>query len=149
MRNLVIATFMLLLAACGANKSNTRKEIFTPDGKAIKGYDPVAFFREQKAVKGNEEFSYTWKDAQWLFASKENLDSFQANPEHYAPQYGGYCAYGTAHGHKAPTETDTWTIVNNKLYFNYDSKIKESWMKDQPGFIEKADKEWVNIKDKE
>jgi len=147
MRNLIIATFLLFLAACGANAQ--KKEIFSPEGKAIKGYDPVAFFREKKAVKGSEELSYTWKDAQWLFSSKENLDSFKANPEHYAPQYGGYCAYGTAQGHKAPTETDTWTIVDDKLYFNYNSKVRESWIKDTKGFIEKADKEWVNIKDKE
>jgi len=147
MRNLFIATFVLFLAACSANAQ--KKEIFSPEGKAIKGYDPVAFFREKKAVKGREELSYTWKDAQWLFSSKENLDSFKANPEHYAPQYGGYCAYGTAQGHKAPTETDTWTIVDDKLYFNYNSKVRESWIKDTKGFIEKADKEWVNIKDKE
>jgi YHS domain-containing protein len=147
MKHLFIATFILFLTACGTNAQ--KKEIFSPEGKAIKGYDPVAFFREQKAVKGSEALSYTWKDAQWLFSTKENLDSFKANPEHYAPQYGGYCAYGTAQGHKAPTETNTWTIVDNKLYFNYDSKVRESWIKDTKGLIEKADKEWINIKDKE
>lgn len=147
MNNLIVATCMFLLAACTANAQ--KSEIFTPEGKAINGYDPVAFFREHKAVKGRNELSYMWKDAQWLFSSKANLDSFKTDPEHYAPQYGGYCAYGTAEGHKAPTQTDTWTIVDNKLYFNYNSKVKESWMKDQQALIKKADTQWVNIKDKE
>ncbi|GAA0537498.1 YHS domain-containing (seleno)protein [Chitinophaga japonensis] len=147
MRNFVIAATVLLLAACG---TQTKKgEIFAPDGQAIKGYDPVAFFREGKPVAGSGDWTYTWKDAQWRFASKENLDSFKTNPEHYAPQYGGWCAYGTSQGHKAPTTTDTWTIVDGKLYFNYDQKVKATWMTDQPGYIEKADSVWVDLKDKE
>jgi hypothetical protein len=71
---------------------------------------------------------------------------FAVDPEKYAPQYGGYCAYGTADGHKAPTETDTWTIDNNKLYFNYNQKVKELWNKDRPGLIKKADEQWPKIK---
>ncbi|WP_431215497.1 YHS domain-containing (seleno)protein [Puia sp. P3] len=90
-----------------------------------------------------------YKDAKWLFATRADLDAFKESPEHYTPQYGGYCAYGTAQGHKAPTKPETWTIVNDKLYFNYNLKVKEAWMKDQQAFIEKADKSWPDLKDKQ
>ena len=125
-----------------------QSEVFAPDGIAIKGYDPVAFFKAGKAVKGADSLSMQWKNATWLFSSREHLDSFRVSPERYAPQYGGYCAYGTAGGHKAPTATDTWTIVDDKLYFNYNSKVKEMWMKDQQGLIRKADAQWPGLKDK-
>jgi YHS domain-containing protein len=121
-------------------------EVFSNESGAIKGYDPVAFFVDSKAVKGLKEFTYEWNGATWHFATKKNNDLFVANPEKYAPQYGGYCAYGTADGHKAPTETDTWTIVDNKLYFNYNQKVKTLWNKDQAGYIKKADEQWPKIK---
>jgi YHS domain-containing protein len=125
-----------------------KSEVFVTGGKAIKGYDPVAFFTQSKPVKGQDSLMYNWKGADWLFSSRMNLESFRGDPEKYAPQYGGYCAFGTSQGHKAPSETDTWSIVNNKLYFNYNMKAKEMWVKDQPGFIEKADKLWPELKDK-
>jgi YHS domain-containing protein len=126
-----------------------RAEIFSIDGKAIRGYDVVAFFNEGKAVKGNDTLAYTHKDTRWLFSSRKNLEAFKANPGQYLPQYGGYCAYGTADGHKAPTETDTWTIVDGKLYFNYNQKVKGLWTKNQPALIQKANTQWPLIKDKE
>lgn len=128
------------------NASAQKSEVFISGGKAIKGYDPVAFFKQSKAIKGIDSFSYQWNNATWLFANAEDLNAFKDAPEKYAPQYGGYCAYGTADGHKAPTQTDTWTIVNDKLYFNYNSKVKENWMKDQPNLIIKADQQWPTVK---
>jgi YHS domain-containing protein len=121
-------------------------EVFSNESGAIKGYDPVAFFVESKAVKGTKEFTYEWNGATWHFASKKNKDLFVAKPEKYAPQYGGYCAYGTADGHKAPTETDTWTVDSNKLYFNYNQKVKTLWDKDRVSLIKKADEQWPKIK---
>jgi YHS domain-containing protein len=123
-----------------------QSEIFAPGGKAIKGYDPVAFFKESKPVKGSDKFQYQWKDATWLFSTNENLEAFKADPEKYAPQYGGYCAYGTSQGHKAPTQTDTWTVLNDKLYFNYNDKVKELWTKDQANLIKVADGKWPEVK---
>jgi len=126
-----------------------KSEVFIAGGKAIKGYDPVAFFTESKAVKGKDSLHYTWKGADWLFSNRQNLERFKAAPEKYAPQYGGYCAFGTAEGHKAPTEVETWTVLDDKLYFNYNMKVKETWVKDQPGYIKKADQNWPALKDKE
>lgn len=139
----VLALFVIISAH--AQKS----PVFAPNGTAIKGYDPVAFFTESKPVKGQETLSYEWNGAKWLFSSKENMDRFKANPEKYAPQYGGYCAYGMSQGHKAPTETETWTVLNDKLYFNYNAKVKEMFNKDRQGYIEKADKNWPELKDKQ
>lgn len=138
---------MFILAAF--NSYAQKSAVFLKDGAAIGGYDPVAFFREQKAVKGSNAHATEWNGATWKFANKENLDSFMRSPLAYAPQYGGYCAYGMADGHKAPTEADTWTIVDGKLYFNYNQKVKTFWNKDIPGYIAKADANWPKLKDKE
>lgn len=146
MKKIMIVAAMLLLITSVAKAQ--KSEIFISGGKAIKGYDPVAFFKESKPVKGSENISFQYKDATWLFSSTENLESFKKSPKKYAPQYGGYCAYGTAEGHKAPTQTETWTIVDGKLYFNYNEKVKEGWNKQQALFIEKANTQWPLIKDK-
>lgn len=137
----------LMLAAEGLHAQ--KSEIFAPKGKAIKGYDVVAFFKDAKPVEGADSLTYHYKDADWLFASRTNLDAFKADPDMYVPQYGGYCAYGTSQGHKAPTEVETWTVVDGKLYFNYNMKVKENWSKKKEELIEKADVQWPLIKDKQ
>ena len=131
------------------NVSAQRSEVFIKDGNAIRGYDPVAYFIESKPVKGTEQFSYKWNDANWIFANQQNLDSFKLSPEKYAPQYGGYCAYGISEDHKAPTDPEAWTIVEGKLYLNYNLKVKEYWTKDQLMRIEDANRNWQLLKNKE
>ena len=126
-----------------------KSAIFKTGEEAIRGYDVVAYFNDGKAVKGDKTITREWNGAQWNFSSKANLDSFSANPEKYAPQYGGYCAYGTADGHKAPTDPNAWTILDGKLYFNYNKQVQEMWKKKQPEFIKKADTNWPKIKDQE
>ncbi|MGV3595575.1 MAG: YHS domain-containing (seleno)protein [Sediminibacterium sp.] len=144
----IIGSIVLLLIGLSTTFAQ-KAEIFSTNGKAIRGYDVVTFFSESKPVQGNESFSYTWKDATWLFSSKENLELFKTNPEKYVPQYGGYCAYGMSGGYKAPTVIETWKILNGKLYFNYSLKVQELWNKDQPGFIQKADLNWEKVREKE
>jgi YHS domain-containing protein len=123
--------------------------VFVTNGAAIRGFDAVAFFTQGKPVAGSDSLRFSWQGTDWLFASKANLELFKTNPETYAPQYGGYCAYGTADGHKAPTQVETWSIVNDKLYFNYSMKVKELWTKNQKSYIERADANWPLIKDKQ
>jgi YHS domain-containing protein len=147
MKKLIIYALALLFTTVSAYAQ--KKEIFSTDGRAIRGYDVVAFFKDSTAVKGSENFSYQWKETTWLFANEENKNAFIANPSMYEPQYGGYCAYGAASGYKAPTETNTWTLLNGKLYFNYNNKVKGLWNKDQPALIQKANDQWIIIKDKE
>lgn len=140
--------FFLLLTFLISCTSTGKKgaEIFQKNGYAINGYDPVAFFEEEKPVKGNPQFKYRWKDADWVFSTQARLDSFRLAPEKFAPQYGGYCAYGTADGHKAPTEADTWTLQDGKLYFNYNMDVKKLWDQDRAKFILQADGNWEKIK---
>ncbi len=116
------------------------------NGVAIKGYDPVAYFTEGKAVQGNDTFTYQWSGVQWKFSSQANLDSFKKNPLQYAPQYGGYCAYGCSENHKSPTDPNAFTIVNNKLYLNYNFKVKDMWIRDTTSRIKSADAYWKSLK---
>lgn len=121
------------------------KAIFVKNGIAISGYDAVAYFAESKPVEGKTDFSFDWKDAKWLFSSQANLDVFKANPTKYAPQYGGFCAYGVSENHKSPTDPNAWTIVDDKLYLNYSKKVKELWSKDIPSRIQKANELWPSL----
>jgi len=132
------------------NTLNAQKSpVFISNGKAIRGYDPVAFFTESKSVKGNDSLNFEWNSATWNFSTVKNLNLFKSNPEMYAPQFGGYCAYGTAGNHKAPTQTDTWIIINNKLYFNYNQSVKQKWISQQESLIKQAEYHWITLKDKE
>lgn len=115
---------------------------------AIKGYDPVAYFKPGKALKGNESISYQWNNATWYFSTKANKDLFAAAPEKYAPQYNGYCAWAMAGGRKAHTDPEVWKIVNGKLYLNCSRAAFEKWSKDIPGNIKKGDANWLNLSDK-
>jgi YHS domain-containing protein len=145
MKTFVLSALVcLLLSSC----TNRQPEIFTGSSTAINGYDPVAYFTDQKPVKGNPEFTYQWKDANWIFSSQQNLQLFEKDPEKYAPQYGGYCAYGCSKGKKVTTDPNAWTIVDGKLYLNHNAEVKELWMKEQKERIEMADKQWPGIKDK-
>ncbi len=141
----VLSIALLSGVSLFAQKSAT----FIHSGKAIRGYDPVAYFTEGKPAKGDEKLVYTWNNANWYFSSQKNLGLFKANPEKYAPQYGGYCAFGLSNGYKAPTDADAWTIENGKLYLNYNLQVRNEWTKEKKQRIEKADKNWPEVKDKE
>ena len=110
-----------------------------PSGIAIRGADTVAYFTEGKFVEGTDQFTTEWRGATWKFSSQENLDLFVAKPEEYAPQYGGYCAYGVAKGSLVKIEPENWTITDGKLYLNFDSGVQKKWEKDIPGYIAEAD----------
>jgi len=112
---------------------------------AIKGYDPVAYFKESKPVKGSKDFQHEWNGAVWRFASWEHLEAFKASPETYAPQYGGYCAWAVSQGSKANIDPTQWTVVDGKLYLNYNKKIQKRWLTDRDNLIEKADENWPSV----
>jgi YHS domain-containing protein len=112
---------------------------------AIRGYDPVAYFTEQKPVRGSEQFRYSWMGATWLFASAANRDQFAANPAQYAPQYGGYCSYAVSKGHTASIDPEAWHIVDGKLYLNYSKGVQKTWEKDVPENIQKVDQNWPEL----
>ena len=126
-----------------------KSAVFIHSGKAIRGYDPVAYFTEGKPVKGDTKLIYNWNNADWYFSSQKNLDLFKASPEKYAPQYGGYCAFGLSNGYKAPTDAGAWTIQDDKLYLNYNLQVRQEWNKDRQQRIKQADQNWPSVRDKE
>mgnify|MGYP003565199260 CR=1 FL=1 len=136
-----IAASMIVPAAAG------KPEIFTGlvEGKGAAGHDVVAYFTMGKPVKGSAEFATQWKGATWEFSSAENLEKFKANPAAFAPQYGGYCAYGVSQGGLVKGEPDLWKIVDGKLYLNFSEGVQKTWEKDIPGYIKAADGNWPNI----
>jgi YHS domain-containing protein len=130
---------------CMAQKKD-QGAIFSTTNGAIKGYDPVAYFMLSKPVKGKENITYSWQNATWHFDSEANKELFVAHPEKYAPQYGGYCAYGWAKGYAVKIEPDAWSIVQGKLYLNYDKSVQTDWDKDREGYIKKADANFAKKK---
>ncbi len=117
----------------------------TNDGLAVKGYDAVAYFVAAQPTKGLTEFSVKHDGATYLFANSANRDAFMKNPERYVPQYGGYCAAGVAGNGKYDIDPDAWRVENNKLYLNKNKKTQEFWLRDVPGNIVKADKNWPTL----
>lgn len=114
---------------------------------AINGYDTVAYFSENKPVKGSSDYTATWQGATFKFASPANRDKFKVAPDKYAPQYGGYCAYAVAmNSSKASTEPDAFKIVSGKLYLNYDKDIQKKWEANQANFISEANVIWPKIR---
>lgn len=117
-------------------------------GIAIKGYDPVAYFTAAAPAKGAPAFRHEWNGATWQFANAENRDRFAADPQRYAPQYGGFCAYGVAQGYKVDIDPEAWSVVDGKLYLNYSRGVQRDWLKDTGGYIAKAEAAWPGLRDK-
>jgi YHS domain-containing protein len=138
-----LAAFAMSLAPAGAKSPEIYTGILSKT--ALGGYDAVAYFKEGKPVKGKSDITYEWKGVTWRFANEANRDAFKATPEAYAPQYGGYCAFAVAHGSTAKGDPTAWTIVNGKLYLNYDKGVKKEWERDVPGNVTKADKNWPTV----
>jgi len=114
-------------------------------GIAIKGYDPVAYFTDGKPVKGSKAHTIVHEGVTYQFASEAHRKAFAAEPQKYTPQFGGFCAYGVATGHKADIDPAAFTIVDGKLYLNYDTKVRATWRQDVPGYIHKADDAWPTV----
>jgi YHS domain-containing protein len=112
---------------------------------AINGYDTVAYFTLGKPVKGQDALVTQWMGATWKFSTQAHLDLFKANPEKYAPQYGGYCAYGVVKDNLVKVEPDQFTVRDGKLYLNYDADIQTLWLKDPAGFIKAADAKFPTL----
>ncbi len=137
--SVLLAGFVLALSAPAmADRLNLSKA-----GIAIDGHDPVAYFTMNKPVRGDQAITASHDGATYLFSSEDHKALFVANPQKYVPQYGGYCAYGAAQGYKAPVEPDKFTVLDGKLYLNYNGQVQATWIKDTAGYIEKADAFWA------
>lgn len=112
---------------------------------AVGGYDPVAYFTVGMPVKGSKKHAMEWKGAWWYFSSAENLTKFKASPAAYAPQFGGYCAYGVSQNAAVKGDPLLWKIVDGKLYLNINKQVVKIWNKDVPGYISTANEKWPNV----
>lgn len=146
----VLLVIMIAVSEIKAQNS-LRAKHFNLDkkGLAIQGYDPVAYFAQSKAQKGNAKFQFAYEGAVYLFSSQNNLDTFKQNPQKYEPQYGGWCAYAMgASGDKVEVDPETFKIVSGKLYLFYHSWINNTllkWNDDESHLLPDADKNWKSI----
>jgi YHS domain-containing protein len=135
------ALFGLIAVASLAQAGQVNED----NGIAIKGYDAVAYFTDGKPVKGSPAHKFIYEGVTYEFASAAHRKLFAAMPNKYTPQFGGFCAYGTALGHKADIDPAAFTIVGGKLYLNYNDKVQETWKQDIPGYLKKADDAWPEV----
>jgi YHS domain-containing protein len=140
-------TFLVVLALLVFNVGSTfAGEYFERDGVAIDGYDPVAYFTDMKPVKGSSAFHADYQGSTFHFGSAAHRDAFADDPGRFAPQYGGYCAYGMAKGYKASIDPAAFTVVGDKLYLNYSETVRSQWLTDIPGYTRKADANWPEVR---
>ena len=135
---------LMLFIAIGSIQTHAQNQ-FLKNGEALQGYDPVAYFESNKPIKGDKEISTTYNGAVYHFSSEKNKETFLKKPAQYEPQFGGYCAYGVSKNHNSPTDPQAFTIVDDKLYLNYNLKVKELWSKDREERIKKANENWKEL----
>jgi hypothetical protein len=122
------------------------QEISSPvPGKrvALRGYDPVAYFTDSRPIQGIGNFWYEFDDTIYLFATVAHRDAFIADPEHYAPQYRGYCAMSVSIGGRDEGLPDVWEILDGKLYVFGRPTGVQDFATDQPGFIARGRVNWA------
>jgi len=140
---LALATPAVALLAPSAMAATP--EVYAEGGIAVDGSDVVAYFAEEGPVAGDPAITHDYMGATWQFSSEANRDAFAADPEAYAPQYGGYCAFAVAQGYTAPTDPDAWSIVDGKLYLNFSTGVRRRWARDIPGNIAAANANWPGV----
>lgn len=147
MRRVAIVALLAVIAGAGLFTLRSSgvlggKPLYATENGAIDGYDPVSYFAEGEARKGAVEHSLRWKGEEWRFVSAEHREAFEANPGKYAPEYGGYCAYGMSEGYLADIDPEAWTIVDGRLFLNFDKSIMENWRETKERRIPQADENW-------
>jgi YHS domain-containing protein len=151
MKKIVLLVFVLALPFFGWSQSSSAraKDFNLENNLAIKGYDPVAYFNQKKAIKGKKELAQTHQGVTYYFSSNENKEAFLKNPETYEPQYGGWCAFAIGDDNKKVSiNPETFKIVDGKLYLFYNAYFNntlKSWNKNESQLKAQADKNWQAI----
>jgi YHS domain-containing protein len=144
MRMLWLSAAVLVTLAAGA--AHAAEPVNTNGSPlALGGYDVVAYFTEGKPVAGQAAHEAQWNGARWHFASAAHRERFLAEPERFAPRYGGYCAYAVSRGYTAPVAPEAWRIVDGRLYLNYSKDVQKLWEREIPANIKKADTHWPGV----
>lgn len=147
-----LTSFALVLAATTAGTALSSAALAGPTytnlegNTAVSGYDVVSYFEGAGTpVRGSNDYKVTYNGADYLFASSENAAKFKSNPAAFVPQYGGHCAWAMSRGSLAPGDPTLYKLVDGKLYLNFNKNVQQTWLKDIPGFITKADTQWPSI----
>ena len=147
MRRLLLSV-LLVVSALPAFAQTKSLINLDKSGVAIQGYDPVAFFTDNKPVKGKEEFPARHNGALYYFASKEHCDLFKTDPAKYEPAFGGYCAYGVSRNKLVEIDVQAFQIVDGRLLLQYSKGVRDDFNKDTMGNLGKAEANWRALVDK-
>ncbi len=140
-----ISLLSLVTSVSLAQESDKHLLNLDKTGLALQGYDPVAFFTAGEPVKGESSITTVHHGARYQFTSAENKSKFDADPAKYAPQFGGYCAYGVSRGYTAPIKVDAFQIVDGRLLLQYDKGARDIFNKDVQASLKKADANWPGL----
>ena len=143
MKKFKVLLLLSLLFAATTSVADTLQ--YATENGAIDGYDPVSYFTDGRAERGSPDITAEWNGAIWHFTSAAHRDAFTEHPEKYAPQYGGFCALGMAHGGDVPTNPEAWTVWEGKLYLNMIKEVSVTWRYNPDKLILRADKKWEAI----
>lgn len=138
----IVAITMFALPAFAGDRQLVNKN---SDNIAIEGYDTVAYFTKGRPVEGKSEFEHVWQDAHWRFSNASHRDMFAADPERFAPRYGGFCAMSMARGLVYKVDPEAWVIVKDNLYLNYTKKYADEFAADPEPEIANADTNWLSM----
>ncbi len=146
---LLLLVFSLQLTAIAQQDKRKKEYNLTSSSLAINGFDPVAYFTQVKAVKGNASNALVYEGVTYHFSSAQNKETFRASPTRYEPQYGGWCAYAMGkNGEKVEVDPETFKILDGKLYLFYNmyfNNTLKSWNKDENSLRSKADINWQKM----
>ncbi|MEM1422277.1 MAG: YHS domain-containing (seleno)protein [Pseudomonadota bacterium] len=147
-RHVIAAALGVACAAVAGGPQVARAE--TPTwadlwGYALRGYDPVAYFTRGEAVEGDPEHRLEWRGVMWSFASAEHKAMFEADPERFAPQFGGYCAWSMMQGRRSSVDPHAWDVIDGKLYMNFSPGMQAAWREEMARNIAEAEKQWAQI----
>jgi hypothetical protein len=146
----ILCIALACLAVCATRVARSADTGVVPaidatHGVGLEGYDAVAYFLDHRPIRGSDAYTHSWNGVVWKFASAEHRDLFAADPAHYAPQYGGYCAYAVANRTTAHGSPKQWAVVNDRLFLNNNPLAKKLWERDRPGHIRAGDENWPQI----
>lgn len=150
-RNVLLTLLFMVIAVAftiTVRAQKTARRYFNnvdANGVILDGYDPVAFFTDQRPVKGDSQLRFRYQDAVYYFSSQEHLDLFRNDPEKYKPQFGGWCAYAVSLGRIAPIDVNTFSIVDGRLVIQHNQRAVNGWNKDVPGNLALADRYWPKV----
>ena len=143
---LFLAVFALSFFSMNSVLTVQAAKVLTDNSSvAISGYDAVSYQDANGPQMGSSSFSYNWNEATWYFVSASNRNIFLQNPERYAPQYGGYCAFAVSKNSLAPGDPKVWSLVDGKLYLNLNKSVQSMWMSDRQRLITQADQNWPSL----